>query len=81
MKLFIIFITIFSLSYSSDEFSKKYTLPEFYSKGFLPENYTFVCIDSEKWLQHEEPDKIVLEKLYQEDSETGEITEEKCELN
>jgi hypothetical protein len=31
-----------------------------------------------KWLQHEERDKVILEKLYYEDEETGKILPHKC---
>jgi NAD(P)H-dependent FMN reductase len=37
----------------------------------LPEGYSFVCINKEKWLQFSERDKVVLQKLYYEDEETG----------
>lgn len=81
MKKISILITLsvtFLLSSETKEI-KQYVQPEFYSIGMLPEGYTFVCIDSYKWLQYYESDKIVLEKLYYEDDESGEIKPHKCE--
>lgn len=57
---------------------KQYTKPEFYSIGLLPEGYTFVCIDGYKWLQYSESDKIILEKLFYQDDESGKILPHKC---
>lgn len=60
------------------EQTKEYVQPEFYSIGMLPEGYSFVCINKEKWLQHEEDNKIVLQKLFYQDEETGKVLPHKC---
>jgi hypothetical protein len=77
MKKIILLITLSAIFLLSSE-TKKYIQPEFYSIGMLPEGYSFVCLDGHKWLQHEERDKVVLQKLYYEDEETGKILPHKC---
>lgn len=73
MKTLLILLFI-SLTLQAQEYEK----PEFYSLGLLPEGYSFVCINQEKWLQYEEKDKVILEKLYYEDDETKEVLPYKC---
>lgn len=50
----------------------------FYSLGMLPENYSFVCQDGNKWLQYKTDSEVVLEQLFYEDEETGEVLPVKC---
>ena len=76
MKL--LFLLIASATLLLAEQTKEYVQPGFYSIGMLPEGYSFVCLDGHKWLQHEERDKVVLQKLYYEDEETGKILPHKC---
>lgn len=76
MKLLVLLITSATLLLA--EQTKEYVQPEFYSIGMLPEGYSFVCIKKEKWLQHEEDNKIVLQKLFYQDEETGKILPHKC---
>lgn len=52
--------------------------PEFYSIGMLPEGYSFVCVNGNKWLQYEAPGTLILEQLFYEDEDTGEIIPHKC---
>lgn len=80
MKKIFLLITlsaIFLLSSETKEI-KQYVQPEFYSIGMLPEGYSFVCVNKEKWLQYQEKDKVVLEKLYYEDEQTKKIVPHKC---
>lgn len=77
ISLLIILSVNFLLSSETKEI-KQYVQPEFYSIGMLPEGYSFVCLDGHKWLQHDERDKVVLQKLYYEDEETGKILPHKC---
>ena len=56
----------------------QYQEPEFYSIGMLPENHQFVCIDDQRWLQTIEPGRIILEKLFYTDDETGEVIPYEC---
>lgn len=76
MKL--LFLLIASATLLLAEQTKEYVQPEFYSIGMLPEGYSFVCINKEKWLQHEEDNKIVLQKLFYQDEETGKVLPHKC---
>ena len=76
MKKLILLIVSATLLLS--EQTKEYVQPEFYSIGMLPEGYSFVCINKEKWLQHEEDNKIVLQKLFYQDEETGKVLPHKC---
>ena len=76
MKLLVLLITSATLLLA--EQTKGYVQPEFYSIGMLPEGYSFVCINKEKWLQHEEDNKIVLQKLFYQDEETGKVLPHKC---
>ena len=76
MKLLVLLIVSATLLLS--EQTKEYVQPEFYSIGMLPEGYSFVCINKEKWLQHEEDNKIVLQKLFYQDEETGKVLPHKC---
>ena len=81
MKKIILLITLsvtFLLSSETKETKKQYIQPEFYSIGMLPEGYSFVCINKEKWLQFSERDKVILQKLYYEEEETGKILPHKC---
>ena len=52
--------------------------PQFFSIGMLPEGYSFVCINGNKWLQYEVPGTLILEQLFYEDEDTGQIVAEKC---
>ena len=76
MKKLILLIVSATLLLS--EQTKEYVQPEFYSIGMLPEGYSFVCINKEKWLQHEEDNKIVRQKLFYQDEETGKVLPHKC---
>ena len=76
MKLLVLLIVSATLLLS--EQTKEYVQPEFYSIGMLPEGYSFVCINKEKWLQYEEDNKIVLQKLFYQDEETGKVLPHKC---
>ena len=76
MKLLVLLIVSATLLLS--EQIKEYVKPEFYSIGMLPEGYSFVCINKEKWLQYEEDNKIVLQKLFYQDEETGKVLPHKC---
>ena len=76
MKLLVLLVALATLLLA--EQTKEYVQPEFYSIGMLPEGYSFVCINKEKWLQHEEDNKIVLQKLFYQDEETGKILPHKC---
>lgn len=76
MKLLV--LLIFSATLLLAEQTKEYVKPEFYSIEMLPEGYSFVCINKEKWLQYEEDNKIVLQKLFYQDEETGKILPHKC---
>ena len=76
MKLLVLLIVSATLLLA--EQSKEYVKPEFYSIGMLPEGYSFVCINKEKWLQYEEDNKIVLQKLFYQDEETGKVLPHKC---
>ena len=76
MKLLVLLIVSATLLLS--EQIKEYVQPEFYSIGMLPEGYSFVCINKEKWLQYEEDNKIVLQKLFYQDEETGKVLPHKC---
>ena len=76
MKLLV--LLIFSATLLLSEQIKEYVQPEFYSIGMLPEGYSFVCINKEKWLQYEEDNKIVLQKLFYQDEETGKVFPHKC---
>ena len=76
MKKLILLIVSATLLLS--EQTKEYVQPEFYSIGMLPEGYSFVCINKEKWLQYEEDNKIVLQKLFYQDEETGKVLPHKC---
>ena len=51
---------------------------EFLSIGMLDENYSFVCIDGEKWLEHKLPDKIKLSKIYVFDEEQNKDVPMSC---
>ena len=76
MKLLVLLIASATLLLA--EQTKEYVPPEFYSIGMLPEGYSFVCINKEKGLQHEEDNKIVLQKLFYQDEETGKVLPHKC---
>ena len=76
MKLLVLLIVSATLLLS--EQTKEYVNPEFYSIGMLPKGHSFVCINKEKWLQHEEDNKIVLQKLFYQDEETGKVLPHKC---
>ena len=76
MKLLVLLIVSATLLLS--EQTKEYVKPEFYSIGMLSEGYSFVCTNKEKWLQHEEDNKIVLQKLFYQDEETGKVLPHKC---
>ena len=68
MKKILLLITLSATFLLSSETKEiKHIQLEFYSIGMLPEGYSFVCLDGHKWLQHEERDKVVLQKLYYED--------------
>ena len=51
---------------------------EFLSIGMLDENYSFVCINGEKWLEHKLPDKIELSKIYVFDEEQNKDISMEC---
>ena len=76
MKLLVLLVALATLLLA--EQTKECVQPEFYSIRMLPEGYSFVCINKEKWLQHEEDNKIVLQKLFYQDEETGKVLPHKC---
>jgi hypothetical protein len=77
-KYLLLVISIIFVVAISAKADTQYKEPEFYSKGMLDENHQFVCIDNQRWLQTTEPDKIILEKLYYTDDETGEVIAYEC---
>ena len=70
MKIIFLIISVISLCFSFDKKLDKpssYHEREFISvgmQGILGENYSFVCIDDERWLEQRLEDKIELSKIY-----------------
>ena len=72
----ILFIILIKLSAFAE--SSKYNERQFISVGMLDENYSFVCIDGEKWLEHKLGDKIELSKIYIYSEEQNKDVPVKC---
>ena len=85
MKALISLLILTTLGFSEKPFNKNpnkdikdFILPTFYSKGMLPENYTFVCIDGEKYLQYKDTNHLILERQVYTDDMTGKEVAYEC---
>lgn len=76
MKIIFLIISLISVCFSFDKKLNKpsnYNEREFISvgmQGVLGDDYSFVCIDDERWLEHRTENSIELSKIYIFDEET-----------